>query len=139
VADDPGSWADAVAAARDDIETGGFEQGVVADVPRMVWRLVLCGPSPPLRDDRGMVDHLARRTLAVAQECIDGASTWAVDDVDPWACLRSALLDWGVVSRLPAVAERRDIALLEELSHQLAAPADVVCLDLVAELGEPAA
>jgi hypothetical protein len=139
VADDSAAWIEAVASARDEIQTGGFEQGVVGDVPGNVWQLVLCDPSQPLPHAKEFPDHLARRTLVVARECLDGAQAWSSGDVDPWACVRSALLDGGVVTRLPSVAERRDIALFGEISHRLASPADAVCRALASQLSDSAA
>jgi hypothetical protein len=139
VADDPSSWMDAVSAAREDIETGGFEHGLVSDVRGTIWQLVLLEPGQPLPAASEFDTCLARRVLTLARECLDGATVWGPEDVDPWACLRAALLHGGVVSQLLTVAGRHDIAVFERLSHLLAPPADVVCRDLVAELGVTAA
>ena len=52
------------------------------------------------------------------------------DDVDPWACVRAALLSLSVVTRLPAVAQPGDEAVLDRLAELLAPPVDLICRDL---------
>jgi hypothetical protein len=71
--------------------------------------------------------------VPVAQE-FSGASPIGLS-----ACLRAALLDWGVVMRLPTVAGRSDVAVFERLSHLLARPAGVVCRDMAVRLEASAA
>ncbi len=139
VADDPSSWMEAVALAREDLETGGFEQGLTSDVRQMIWQFALHDRRHPVPPAGELDRYLARRAVALARECLDGESGWQVDEVDPWACLHAALLDWGVVMQLPAVLGRDDTEMLERLSHLLAAPAGVVCRDLVTQLSPPAA
>lgn len=134
VADDPASWFDAVAEASDDVETGGFEVGVLDDVRRLAWLYALCDPSEPVPGANELNDYLARKVLALAWASIDGGSPWEQDDVDPWACLRAAVLDLGVVSHLVTLGERRDAEAFDSLSQLLAPPADVVCRDLAREL-----
>jgi hypothetical protein len=134
VADDPGSWMKAVAAAREDVETGGFEHGLASDVRQLIWQLGLHDFRQPLPEASELDTHFARRALATARACLDVGSVWHADDLDPWACLRAALLDPGVVTRVPTVAGSGDIEVFERLSHLLASPADVACRDLVDEL-----
>jgi hypothetical protein len=134
VADDPGSWTDAVAAAREDIETAGFEHGLVSDVRQLIWQLGLHDFRQPLPEASELDAHFARRALATARACLDVRSVWQPDDLDPWGCLRAALLEPGVVMRVPAVGGSGDIEVFERLSHLLAPPADVVCRDLMDEL-----
>jgi hypothetical protein len=138
VADDPASWMQAVAAARDDIQTGGFEHGVVDDVRQLVWHVALCDPSEPVPAPDELAGHLARRTLALARVCLDEMSTWHPDDMDPWACLRAALLDFSVVLQLPTAATGVDAEAFDRLAQLVAPPADVVCRDLARELREAA-
>lgn len=139
VADDPGSWTEAVAAARDDVETGGFEHGLASDVRQMVWQLGLHDFRQPLPEASELDTHFARRALATARVCLDVGSVWHADDLDPWACLRAALLDPRVFMTVPTVAGSGDIEVFERLSRLLAPPADVVCRDLMDELATRAA
>lgn len=139
VARDPSSWMDAVAEAREDLDTSGFEHGVVSDVREVVWQLALHEPGRPVPATSELDAYLARRALVLGRECLDGRLPRDDDDLDPWACLRAALLSQPVVARLPSVAKRSDIGVVDELSGQLASPADVVCRDLARELGTTAA
>jgi hypothetical protein len=134
VADDPASWMEAVAAARDDVCTAGFEESVLSDVRQLVWELALCDTSEPPPEAARLTVYLARKALALARVCLDGLAPCEPDAVDPWACLRAALLDVDLVRRLPGIATRRDAELFDRLSHLLAPPADVVCRDLAREL-----
>jgi hypothetical protein len=134
VADDSASWIDAVAEAGDDVVTGGFEIGVLDDVRQLTWQYALSDPSDPVPGAGQLDGYLARKVLALAWACLDGGSTWGPDDVDPWACLRAAVLDLGVIRQLVSLGERRDAEAFDRLSQILASPADVVCVDLAREL-----
>jgi hypothetical protein len=139
VADDPSTWMEAVAATREDIQTAGFEHGLVNDVRPLFWHLALHEPGRPTPAVSRFSEYFARRTLVVARESFDGLSVRDPDDIDLWACVRAALLDWGVVTRLSTVAGPDDVAVFERLSHLLAPPADVVCRDLAVRLAASAA
>jgi hypothetical protein len=139
VADDPGSGMGAVAEARDEIVTSGFVDGIVSDVRQVIWQLALLGPAKPTPAAHDFDATLARGALALARECLEGAREWGPDAVDPWACLRAAVLHRGVVGELLSVAHPSDAAIFEELSHRLAAPADFVCQGLAAHLPKSAA
>jgi hypothetical protein len=139
VADDPGSWMGAVAEARGEIVTSGFVDGIVSDVRQVIWQLALLGPAKPTPAAHDFDATLARGALALARECLEGAREWGPDAVDPWACLRAAVLHRGVVGELLSVAHPSDAAIFEELSHRLAAPADFVCQGLAAHLPKSAA
>jgi hypothetical protein len=134
VAAEPSSWIDAVRTSRSDIETGGFDDGLAHDVRDLIWQMVLRPPTDemPTVDEIGAC--LARRTLALARWCLDEQFAAMPDDVDPWSCLRAALLSLSVVARLPAVAEPGDAARLDRLALLLAAPVDTVCRDLAREI-----
>jgi hypothetical protein len=134
VADDPASWIDAVAEAGDDVVTGGFEIGVVDDVRQLTWQYALYDPSGPVPGVDELEGYLARKVLALAWTCLDGGSPWEPDEVDPWACLRAAVLDLGVIRHVVSLGERRDAEAFDRLSQILASPADVVCGDLAREL-----
>jgi hypothetical protein len=134
VADDPASWIDSIAEAGDDIVTGGFEIGVVDDVRRLAWLYALCDPSEPVPGADELDGYLAQKVLALAWACLDGSSPWEPDDVDPWACLRAAVLDLGVIRHLVSLGERGDAEAFDRLSQLLAPPADIVCRELVREL-----
>ncbi len=130
VAADPASWVDAVRASRTEIQTGGYDDGLAHDVRDLVWQLVLRDPAqdPPPVVDVGA--HLARRALVLARTIVTEGYVVEPDDVDPWACVRAALLSLSVVTRLPAVAEPGDEAVLDRLAELLAAPVDLICRDL---------
>jgi hypothetical protein len=97
-----------------------------------VWELTLLDPYGPVPRASKIGSHLARRALIVARECLADETPPEPDRVDLWACLRAAFLDRRVVSSLPAVVGPDDVELLERLSRAFAAPADVVCRDLLA-------
>jgi hypothetical protein len=134
VAADPGSWVRAIAEARHEIETGGFETGLVNDVRGSVWRLMLLNPSSPQPGAAELDSHLARRALEVARLCLDEGWSPAADEVDLWSCLRAALLAPAVVKAIPSVAGTDDLEVLERLARLLAAPADFVCRELLRQL-----
>ncbi len=127
VATDPGSWIRAIADARHEIETGGFDTGLANDVRGSVWRVMLLDPSSPLPGSAELDSHLARRALEVARVCLDEGWSPAADEVDLWSCLRAALLAPAVVRAVPEVAGTDDLEVLERLAGLLAAPADLVC------------
>ena len=136
VAGDPASWVDAVRASRTEIQTGGDDDGLAHDVRDLVWQLVLRDPAadrPPVAD---IGAHLARRALALAGTIVADGYVVEPDDVDPWSCLRAALLSLSVVTRLPAVAERGDDAVLDRLGDLLAQPVDTLCRDLARKVRE---
>jgi hypothetical protein len=139
VAGEPSDWMDAVTAARDEINTAGFEHGPVCDVRQTIWQLVLVDPGRPLPAAGEFHAYLARQARGLARECLDGPSEWEPDAVDPWACLRAAVLHPGVLTELASVAGAGDVHVFERLTSLLAPPADVVCRDLVAELRDGAA
>lgn len=139
VAEGPGDWMDAVAAARDEIHTGGFEHGPLSDVRQVIWQLALLDRARPLPAASELSAHWARQALVLARECLDRSSEWEPDAVDPWACLRAALLHPSVLTGLASVAGAGDVDVFERLASLLAAPADVVCRDLAAELRARAA
>ena len=134
VATDPSSWLDAVRASRSDIQTGGFDDGLAHDVRDLIWQLVLRDPDDEIPTEAEIGAHLARRTLAFARTCVDERYAAQPDDVDPWSCLRAALLSLSVVARLPAVAEPDDAPVLDRLADLLAAPVDRVCRDLARQV-----
>ncbi len=134
VAADPSSWVDAVKASRSDIETGGFDDGLAHDVRDLIWQVVLQDPTGELPTEAEIGAQLARRTLALARTCVDEQYAAEPGDVDPWSCLRAALLSLSVVARLPAVAEPGDAPVLDRLADLLAAPADFVCRSLARQV-----
>ncbi len=138
VASDPTSWIDAVSASRAEVQTGGFDDGLAHDVRDLIWQLMLQDPVEPLPSQDEIGVHLAGRTLAMARECLREDYVAERDDIDPWACLRAALLSLSVVARLPALAEPADAELFDRLAELLAAPGDTICRDLAAEIREVA-
>ena len=129
VAADPASWVDAVRASRIEIQTGGFDDGLAHDVRDLVWQLVLRDPA---QEQLPVVDvgaHLARRALVLARTIVADGYVVEPDDVDPWACVRAALLSLSVVTRLPAAAEPGDDAVLDRLAALLAPPGDLIFRD----------
>jgi hypothetical protein len=136
VAGDPASWVDAVQASRTEIQTGGYDDGLAHDVRDLVWQLVLRDPAadrPPVAD---VGAHLARRALALARTIVADGYVVEPDDVDPWSCLRAALVSLSVVTRLPAVADAGDEAVLDRLGDLLAPPVDTICRDLARKVRE---
>jgi hypothetical protein len=138
VAVDPSRWMEAIAASRDDIVTSGFEQGLVSDVRQLAWQFVLLEPSHPVPVASRLDAYLARRALALARECLEESTPPEEDEIDLWACLRAAVLNPPVVTRLLSVAKRGDRSIFEALSQRLAPPADVVCRRLMADLASAA-
>jgi hypothetical protein len=134
VADDPTAWWQPIAEHRDDIHTGGFEHGILSDVPARLWQFVLLDPDEPVPSARDFDRAMARRVLTAAAELVDGADGWTDEEVDPWACLHSAMLDRLVLATMPSVVTASDPLVLERLAESLAAPADAVCRDLAMEL-----
>ncbi|MGI8522974.1 MAG: hypothetical protein ACR2K3_06645 [Nocardioides sp.] len=134
VAEDPTSWIDAIAAARDRVPTGGFESGLLHDVRDTIWQLALTNPADAPPDESEIGVYLARATVELARQCLAEPFVWAPDDIDPWACVRAALLSLSVVTRLPQVAGPGDAILFERLAHRLAQPADIVCRDVARQL-----
>jgi hypothetical protein len=138
VAEDPATWWQAVASHRDEISTGAFESGIVSDVRPRLWHFALCDPFEPVPSADDFDSIMARRVLALAREVDDSGRTWDDEELDPWACLHSALLDPGVLGALPSVLTPADLPMVERLAESLAAPADKVCRDLAVELGAAA-
>ena len=128
-----------MSAWRAEVQTGGFDDGLAHDVRDLIWQLVLRDPSRAAARARTRSRvHLAARTLAMARECLREDYVAERDDIDPWACLRAALLSLSVVARLPALAEPADAELFDRLAELLAAPGDTICRDLAAEIREVA-
>lgn len=134
VAADPSSWIEAVRASRAEIQTGGFDNGLAHDVRDLVWQRMLRDPAEPDLDEEQIGAHLAGRTLTLASDLLDGQHAVEPDDVDPWACLRAALLSLSVVVRLAEVADPEDAELFDRLADLLAPPVDAVCGNLARHL-----
>lgn len=161
VADDPGSWLQALRdeAARDEpVITGGQQFGLLHDVHPLAWPAVLAEvgglagglrdglmgapvPSPgrPVRDDlaapdlAGVVLTLAR--LAGAPDppaFLDEARR--DEDVDGWACVGAALLEPAVLGEVTRGLRPDDVAVFSALADGLPEPARGVCLDIAALL-----
>ena len=62
----------------------------------MIWQPVLSHRQDPMPDVSQIGSCLARHTVALARECLAESFESPPDDVDPWACLRAALLNLGV-------------------------------------------
>jgi antitoxin YefM len=106
------------------IETGGCEEGLLTDVRDLIWQFAIGDPVEPLPEEAELETYLARRTLALARTCLDESSMWERDALDPWACLRAAVLSPSVLIGLPAVVGSGDADLFSRLASRLAAPAD---------------
>jgi hypothetical protein len=138
VASEPSSWLEVLAESSPKIETGGCEEGIVTDVRDLIWHFAMRDPADPLPRETEFDAYLARRTLALAERCLDDTSVWKRDAVDPWACLRAALLSPDVLIGLPDVARPGDSDLLARLAPLLAAPADELCRKVALELAQAA-
>jgi hypothetical protein len=134
VANDARAWWQPIADHRDEIQTGGFQSGMLNDVPPRVWQFVFLDPDEPVPSARDFHRAMARRVLAVAAELVDGGQGWSDDEIDPWACLHSAMLDRHVLSTMRGVVGPEDPHVLEQLGESLAAPADAVCRELARDL-----
>lgn len=133
VAAEPGSWWRALM-GRTDIKTGGYEFGMVNDVRDVIWEMALLASGDAVPEADELDAYLARRTLEHARNCLSEARPWGDDAVDPWACLRAAVLSPAVAAGLPEVVGPADLEVFEALAPLLAAPADLVCRNLAAEL-----